>query len=63
MRKDKIEVEQAEDGQWYWHYRRSNGKIMADGSQGYARAGACERAAAYVLNHNELPDHPPIVRV
>lgn len=33
-RTDTVEVYKAKDG-WRWRYRASNGRIMADGSEGY----------------------------
>jgi uncharacterized protein YegP (UPF0339 family) len=27
----------AKDNKWYWHIKASNGKIIADGNQGYER--------------------------
>lgn len=36
---------QGADGLWYWRItNRRNGKIEADGGEGYASAGNCRRA-------------------
>lgn len=36
-RKGKLVVWKGKDRKWYWHIASSNGKIMADGNQGYER--------------------------
>lgn len=41
-RVDRITVYRAEDG-WRWNYRASNGRILADGGQGYSRRADCMR--------------------
>lgn len=41
------------DGQWYWRWRAQNGKITADGAEGYKSAqGARHGFASF---HGELP--------
>lgn len=40
----KIEVYPAADGQWRWRLRAANGKITADGAEGYANESSCKRA-------------------
>jgi hypothetical protein len=35
-------------GLWYWRLRAHNGKIVADGSEGYASRGNARRAARRV---------------
>ncbi len=32
-------------GDWYWRLRATNGRIIADGSEGYAKRGNAIRAA------------------
>lgn len=41
----KITVFPNEQGQWFWHVTSRNGKILADGSEGYTRKASAERAA------------------
>ena len=33
----RIEIYKGRDGRWYWRMRARNGRVVADGSQGYAR--------------------------
>ena len=36
------------DGQWYWHFEAANGRITADGAEGYASKSNVRRAIANV---------------
>lgn len=36
------------DGQWYWHFEAANGKITADGAEGYVSKSNVTRAIANV---------------
>lgn len=38
------EVTKGKDGDWYWHAIARNGKIVADGAEGYTRAADCRKA-------------------
>jgi uncharacterized protein YegP (UPF0339 family) len=41
-----ITTKQSEaDGLWYWHLKSANGKVVADGAEGYASRGNARRAA------------------
>lgn len=40
----RFEIYRGKDQKWYWRYVAKNGKITADGSQGYTRKGSCENA-------------------
>lgn len=42
---DVIEIHQAIDGQWFWHRRSANGRIVADSGQRYRRKWNARRAA------------------
>lgn len=57
---DHIEVYKNRKGKWCWRYRSSNGRTMADGSQGYVTKPGCLKAMRRVLNDNDLPDFPPV---
>lgn len=48
MRTDRITVYRAEDG-WRWNYRASNGRVRADGGQGYSRRIDCIHGMEDVL--------------
>ena len=37
------------DGLWYWRLRAQNGKIIADGSEGYATRYNARRAAKALI--------------
>ena len=34
---------------WYWHLRAANGRIIADGAEGYTRRRSCWRAVLTIL--------------
>ena len=36
------------DGDWYWHFEAANGKVTADGAEGYASKANVQRAIANV---------------
>ena len=42
---DRFEVHRGMDGQWYIRLRARNGKIVADGGEGYASKSNAKRAA------------------
>ena len=39
-----IEIYQGADKKWYWRFRAANGRIIADGSEGYSRKYNAQRA-------------------
>ena len=41
-----IEIYQGADKKWYWRFRAGNGRIIADGSEGYSRKYNARRAFA-----------------
>jgi uncharacterized protein YegP (UPF0339 family) len=41
----KIQFFEAKNEQWYWHLVSDNGKIIADGGEGYDSKGNVKRAA------------------
>jgi uncharacterized protein YegP (UPF0339 family) len=42
---DRFEVYYGGGGLWYWRYRARNGKIIADGAEGYSTCSNATRAA------------------
>lgn len=51
MRPPKVEIYKGKDKKWYWRLRSSNGRIVADGSQGYAGGRpAVEKAAKKLMD-------------
>lgn len=36
---------------WYWRLRASNGKIVADGSEGYSSKSAAQKAVRRIWKH------------
>lgn len=44
-RKPRLVVFQSVDFRWYWSLVAANGKIVADGSEGYASPANARRAA------------------
>jgi uncharacterized protein YegP (UPF0339 family) len=45
----RLEYYQDDKNEWRWRARASNGKIVADGSEGYTRREDCERGVALAL--------------
>lgn len=45
----KLQIFQAPNGEWYWHLRSRNGRIMADGGEGYKTFGGVCRAVHKVF--------------
>lgn len=46
----KIELYPGPDGLWRWRLRAANGKITADGSEGYANESSVRRAVRRLFN-------------
>lgn len=54
MKRDKIELEcSPKDQQWRWRFVASNGRIMADGSEGYRNKNDALTAVMKVCGFNE----------
>ncbi len=48
----KLEVyKSSANGQWYWRLIAPNGRIIADGSEGYTRRNGVEQAAKRVIRY------------
>ena len=46
-----FEISQGKDWLWYWHAKHRNGRIVADGGQGYTRKHDCGRAILRFVRH------------
>lgn len=46
----RVEIYSGSDNQWHWRLRAANGKITADGSEGYATESSCKRAVRRLFN-------------
>lgn len=44
MKQAHPSITQGRDGKWYWHIVASNGKIIADGGEGYCSKSNAKRA-------------------
>jgi uncharacterized protein YegP (UPF0339 family) len=44
MKKTKIEIYKDTAEEWRWTLKSSNGRIIADGAEGYATLNNCNRA-------------------
>jgi uncharacterized protein YegP (UPF0339 family) len=44
----KVEFYEGTDGKWYWRIVASNGRVIADGSEGYHSESNAKRAFARV---------------
>jgi uncharacterized protein YegP (UPF0339 family) len=42
-------VYQGLGGDWYWHLVHRNGKVVADGSEGYKRKSACVKSLTNII--------------
>ena len=47
-KKPQFEVYKSESGGWNWRLRAVNGKVIAQGTQGYSRRGGALKAADMV---------------
>lgn len=45
----KVEFFRDLDGEWRWHLKAKNGRIVADSSEGYKTKWGCRRAARKAL--------------
>lgn len=58
-------------GEWRWHLKARNGRIIAESGEGYTRRKACERAAyrmagadvASAFHYHKGPEIHPITSV
>ena len=61
-RRDTIEFYRDVDGRWRWHYRASNGRILADSGQAYVRridaVHAAERISGYMVDLERGASYP-----
>lgn len=46
------------DYKWYWHMVAENGRIVADGSQGYSTKNGCERAIVRIVGASLVGQKP-----
>lgn len=46
----KITLYQDDVGEWRWRVRARNGKILAEGGEGYKREADCRKALALLAN-------------
>lgn len=46
----KFHIYQDKRGEWRWHLKARNGRIVADSGEGYARKGNAYRAALKMVN-------------
>jgi len=47
----RIQTSKGKDGKWYWHARAINGKIVADGAEGYATRVGARKGCRRFLDH------------
>jgi uncharacterized protein YegP (UPF0339 family) len=45
----RFSIFRGENLQWYWNLKHRNGKIVADGSEGYKRKSACIRSLTRII--------------
>ena len=50
--KARFEVYNAEDGDWYWRLISNNGRIIADGSEGYETRQSCTAGVKRVKKYS-----------
>ena len=51
----KYEIFEGKDGLWYWRLRARNGRIIADGAQGYRRRRGCLYGISLVKRSGNAP--------
>lgn len=61
MKRAHVEIYVDKAGEWRWRLRASNGKIIADGSEGYCRRKAATNAVQRV--YAAIAATPPVVEV
>ena len=44
MKHNRFEVYRGKDKLWYWRFRAKNGRITADGGEGYKRPSGAQKA-------------------
>ncbi|QDT52428.1 hypothetical protein Pan44_04390 [Caulifigura coniformis] len=45
----------AKNGNWYWHLKASNGRIIADGAEGYTNENDCLAGISLVQRSGNAP--------
>jgi uncharacterized protein YegP (UPF0339 family) len=55
---DRVTTFQGADGLWYWHLVAPNGRIMADGGEGYVLRAEAMEAAERVTGRSVDDDGP-----
>ena len=58
MKKLTVTFFQTREGQWYWHLKSANGKIIATGGEGYKRLHGARKAFAVL---QDFVEHAKIV--
>jgi uncharacterized protein YegP (UPF0339 family) len=59
----KLNVYKGGDGDWYWRLVSRNGRVLADGAEGYTRKASAERAAASFRNSMQSDQEIPVKTV
>lgn len=57
----RIEIFQDRAGEWRWRLRAPNGRILADGSEGYSSKPGVRRSVANFVKY--LREEPPVEEV
>lgn len=55
-RPGRIEFFEGKSGKWYWRHVAANGKVVADGGQGYSDRSGVRRGA-----RRRMPEGTPLV--
>lgn len=53
-----IKAKLGADHKWYWHMVAANGRIVADGSEGYSTKNGCERAIVRIVGASLVGQKP-----
>ncbi|MFE1602561.1 YegP family protein [Methylobacterium sp. ID0610] len=51
----RFELFRDADGHWRWRLRATNGEVIADSAEGYARRQDCEHGIALVKGAGQAP--------
>jgi uncharacterized protein YegP (UPF0339 family) len=62
-RADRVTYTKGSDGKWYLHLKSGNGKVIADGAEGYVNKASAKRAAEALAKRLNEPAEVPVTVV
>lgn len=55
MNIERYEIYEDSRGEWRWRLRAANGRVIADGGEGYSRRDSCRRAVSVMIRTAQTP--------